>query len=84
MDRTFEGACLAAAVAAQHRVVGQQVVQPLEIVLLGGREEAGRKLLPLLARGLEPGPPLLHVAAGPCGELRAYCSLVPTISAIRS
>ena len=50
-------------------VVGQQLLQPLEIALLGGREEAGRELLALLARGVEPGAPLVDVAAGPCGEL---------------
>jgi len=37
--------------------------------LLGGREEAGRELLLLLARGLEPGAPLLDVPAGPRDEL---------------
>ena len=49
--------------------MGQQLLQPLEVALLGGREEAGRELLALLARGLEPRAPLLHVAAGPRGEL---------------
>jgi hypothetical protein len=29
--------------------VGQQLLQPFEIALLGGREEAGRELFPLLA-----------------------------------
>src|SRR6266487_2123518 len=69
VERTCGGGRLAAAVAAEDDVVGQQLLQPLEIALLGGREEAGRELLPLLARGLEPRAPLLHVAAGPCGEL---------------
>jgi len=59
----------AAAVAAEHHVVGQQLLQSFEIAVLGGREEAGRELLPLLARGLEPRAPLLHVAAGSCCEL---------------
>ena len=49
--------------------MGQQLLQPFEIALLDGREESGRELLPLIARGLEPGAPLVHVAAGPCGEL---------------
>src|SRR5215207_8989507 len=69
VDRTCEGGSLAAAVGAEHHVVGQQLLQPLEVAFLGGREEAARKLLPLLARGLEPGAPLLHLAARPCGEL---------------
>jgi hypothetical protein len=55
VDRTFEGGRLAAAVAVEHHVVGQQLLQPIEIAVVGGREEAGRELLPLLARGLEPG-----------------------------
>src|SRR4051794_40332857 len=64
------GGRLPAAVAVEHHVVGQQLLQPFEIALLRGRDEAGRELLRLLARGLEAGaPPLLHVAAGPCGEL---------------
>src|SRR5918995_1246830 len=69
VDRSCEGGCLAAAVGAEDHVVGQQLLQPLEIALLGGREEAGRELLQLLARGLEPGALLLHVAACPCGQL---------------
>jgi hypothetical protein len=69
VDRMSEGGRLAAAVAVEHHIVGQQLLQPLEIALLRGREEPGRKRLPLLARGLEPGAPLLHVAAGPRGEL---------------
>ncbi len=69
VDRTCEGGRLAAAVAVEHHVMGQQLLQPFEIALLGGREEAGREHLPLLARGLEPGAPLLHLAAGACGEL---------------
>jgi hypothetical protein len=50
-------------------VVRQQLLQSLEVTLLGGREEVGRELLSLLARGIEPGAPLVHVAAGACGEL---------------
>ncbi len=60
MDRACEGGRLAAAVTVEHHVVGQQFLQPSEVTLLGGREEAGRELLPLLARGLEPGAPLLQ------------------------
>jgi hypothetical protein len=39
VERTPEGG-LAAAVAAEHHVMGQQLLQPFEIALLGGREEA--------------------------------------------
>jgi hypothetical protein len=49
--------------------VGEQLLQPLEIANLGGREETGRKLLPMLAGSFKPGAPLLHVAPGACGEL---------------
>jgi hypothetical protein len=57
VERTCEGGRLAAVAAAEHQVVGQQLLQPFEIALLGGREEAGCELLLLLARGLEPGRP---------------------------
>ena len=72
VERPRDGGCLAASVAVEHHVVGQQFLQPLEIPLLGGREEAVRERVALLARGLEsdaPTPPLLHVAAGPRHEL---------------
>ena len=52
--------------------MGQQLLEALEVAILGGREGADRELLALLARGLEPdppAPPLLHVAAGASGEL---------------
>jgi hypothetical protein len=49
--------------------VGQQLLKRFEIALLGGREEAGRKLLLLLPRGLEPWAPLFHVPARPRDEL---------------
>jgi hypothetical protein len=58
VDRSCGGGRLAAAVATENDVVGQQLLQPFEIALLGGREEAGRELLLLLARGLEAGTPL--------------------------
>ena len=69
VERTFDGGHLAAAVATEHHVMGQQLLQPFEIALLGGREEARREPLLLLARGLEPRAPLVHVTAGPRGEL---------------
>ena len=37
--------------------------------IVGTSEQNARELLPLLARGLEPGAALLDVAAGPRGEL---------------
>ena len=49
VDGACRGGCLAAAVAAEDDVVGQQLLQPLEIAVLGGREEAGRMLLALRA-----------------------------------
>jgi len=85
VERTFEGGYLAAAVAAEHHVVGQQLLQPVEIALLGGREEAGRELFALLARSLKPRAPLQHAwRRARVASWRAFCSLVPTISAIRS
>jgi hypothetical protein len=80
VDRTGDGGRLAAAVAVEHHVVGQQLLQPLEIAVLDGREEAGREPLPLLARGLEPDPPtppLLDVAAGPGRELAGVLLAAP-------
>ena len=69
VDRTRGGGRLAAAVAAEDDVVGQQLLQPLEIAVLGGREEARRERLALRARDLEPRALLVDVAARPCGEL---------------
>jgi hypothetical protein len=68
----------------EHHVVGQQLLQPFEIALLGGREEAGRELLPLLARGFEPRRRSSTWRRARVASWRAFCSLVPTISAIRS
>jgi hypothetical protein len=42
----------------EHHVVGQQLLQPLEIALLGGREEAGREL-----QAFDPNFSRLSVAA---------------------
>ena len=69
VDRAGEGGRLAAAVAAEHDVVGQQLLERFEIALLGGREEAARQRLALLARRLEPGPPRVDVTARPRDEL---------------
>jgi hypothetical protein len=41
---------LAAAVVVEHDVIGEQLLERLEIALLGRREEALRQLLALLAR----------------------------------
>ena len=60
---------LAAAVAAEDDVVGQQLLQPREIAVLDGGEEAGGEFLALLTRGLEPRAPLRHMPASPGGEL---------------
>ena len=48
--------------------MGKQLLKALEIALLGGREEAGRELLALLAAGSKRAP-LRHVAAGAGREL---------------
>ena len=69
VDRLRGGGRLAAAVAAEDDVVGQELLQPFQVALLGGREEARRELLTVLARGVEPGTPLVDVTAGPGGEL---------------
>ena len=49
--------------------MGQQFLEAFEIPVLGSREEAGRELLSLLARGVEAWTSLLHVAAGAGDEL---------------
>ena len=69
LHRARERGRLAAAVAVQHDVVGEQRLERLELTLLGGGEEAPRQLVALLARGLEARPALLDVAARPCREL---------------
>jgi hypothetical protein len=63
--------------------VGQQLLQTFEIAVLDGCEEAGRELLALLTRGLEPGAALVDVRRARVASWRAFCSLVPMICAIR-
>src|SRR5262249_10286892 len=55
---------LAAAVAGQLHVVSEQRLEPSEIAVLGGLKEPSRELVALLARRLEAGPALRHVAPG--------------------
>ncbi len=69
VDRTCDGGCLVAAVAVQHHVVSQQLLERLEIALLGGGEEAVRELLVLLAGGVEPGASFVDMAACTRDEL---------------
>ena len=64
-----EGRRLAAAVAVQHDVAGEQLLERREVALAGRREEAPRQLLALLGGRLEPGPALLDVAARARREL---------------
>jgi hypothetical protein len=68
-ERPRERRNLAAAVARQLHVVGEQRLEPGEIAVLGGREEPGGQLLLLLSRRLEAGSALFDVASGAGGEL---------------
>jgi hypothetical protein len=69
VDGTWGCGYFAAAIAAEDDVVGEQLLQSVEVALLDGGEEAVRELLAPLARGLEARPPLLNVAAGSADEL---------------
>ena len=60
---------LAAAVAGQLDVVGEQGLEAGEVALFGGLEEAAGQLLALLAGRLEAGAALLDVAPGAGREL---------------
>jgi len=84
VDGTCGGGCLAAAVAAEHDVVGQESLQPLEIAVLGGREEAGRELVALSREVSNRGRRSSTWRRARAASWRAFCSLVPTMSAIRS
>src|SRR5215207_1156423 len=64
-----QGGDLAAAVAGQVHVVGEQRLEPSEIALLGGLKEPSCQPVALHARRLEAGPALLDVASGAGGEL---------------
>ena len=68
-QRLRERRHLAAAVAGQLDVVGEQRLEPGEIALLDGREEPGCQLVALFARRLEARPALLDVTPGAGGEL---------------
>ena len=62
---------LAAAIAVQADVVGQQGLEPGEIARLGGRHEPAGELVLVVARRLEPRPFLLDVVTGAHRELPA-------------
>ncbi len=62
-QRARQGGHLAAAVASQLNVVGEQRLEPRKVALLGGSEEPPGQLVALLTRGLEAGPTLLDVAS---------------------
>jgi hypothetical protein len=68
-QRARQGGHLAAAVAGQLHVVGQQRLQPRQVALLDSRKEPSCQLLALLTGGLEAGPALGEVASGAGGEL---------------
>src|SRR5215204_2853264 len=68
-QRARQGGNLAAAVAGQLHVVGEQRLQPRQVALLDGPKESSCQLFALLARGLEAGAALLDVASGAGGEL---------------
>src|SRR3954451_20777439 len=67
--RPRQGGDLAAAVAVQHHVVGEQLLEALHVAVARGREEALRELLLLLARRVEAAAMGLDVAARPGGQL---------------
>ena len=69
VDRASEGGHLAAAVAVQHDVLGQQLLEPRQVALAGGGQEAPRQLVARLLRGLVARAALLHVAPRPRREL---------------
>ena len=61
VDRPAPGRAFAAAVAVDDDVVGQQPDEAVGVAVLDCVEEAVGEALPLLARGLEPRPPIVHV-----------------------
>src|SRR4029453_12491503 len=67
-DRPRPGRRLAAAVAVDHRVCGEQPDQALHVPVADRVEEPRRELLALSARSLEARLLLLDVAPGAGGE----------------
>jgi hypothetical protein len=70
-ERHRDGRRLAAAVAVDGGVRGQDLDERLRVALLPGGEEAAGDLVPLLAREIEAAPALLHVPVGASEDLAA-------------
>src|SRR5262249_43331430 len=64
-QRPRERGDLAATVACQHDVAGEQCLEAGQIADMSGGEELARELVALLLGGLETGAPLQNVASGP-------------------
>jgi hypothetical protein len=80
----WHGGRLAAAVAVDSRVRGEQLDERVRVALLPRGDEAAGDLVPLLARDVEAAPSLLHVAVGAGEDLSAVVRVFPTIRAISS
>jgi hypothetical protein len=64
-----EGRRLAAPVAGQDHVLGEERFEAADVTVAGRSEEAARELVALLARGGKARPSLVDVAPGARGEL---------------